>query len=718
MNRLFVATSSALRRKLPEVPRMPGRWLLLARGAWIVVAGLSVVYCLANIPGAYARVQTICIQRRCPLFELTPSSVKELQVLGISVGFFAAYCITIAIVSALVWFAVGAVIFWHKSDDRMALFVALALVTFGAVVTSLSSPDTLAARHPLWWLLLSFLTFLGETSIFLFFYLFPDGRFIPRWTMLPALVLIVLFGCLFFFPSLPFSTWLISFKTVWFPGFLMLGLFAQGYRAFRVSSSAQRQQTKWVVFGLTASAVGYTGAWLVLPLLSLPHVIFTVIAVTYLHFSLLLIPLSIGIAILRSRLWDINLLINRALVYGTLTVCVIGIYVLVVGTLGILLQARSNLFISLLATGLVAVLFQPLRQRLQQAVNRLMYGERDDPYRVIARLGQRVEGTLAAEAVLPTIVETVAQALKLPYAAITMKQEESFAIAAAYSASGQSEETHAPLLRLPLVYQTEQVGELVLAPRAAGETFTSADQRLLSDLAHQIGVAVHAVQLTADLQRVTVDLQHSRERLVIAREEERRRLRRDLHDGIGPTLASLFQRLDTASRLVPHDPDAAVVLLETLKGQVKATIAEIRRVVYALRPPVLDELGLISALREHTGHAQESNGLRIVIEAPEAMPPLPAAVEVAAYRIILEALTNVERHAHAHTCLVRLDLTEAGALCLDITDDGRGLSAHSTAGVGLTSIRERAAELGGACKITAEPTGGTRVWVRLPLAKE
>ncbi|TMC17314.1 MAG: sensor histidine kinase, partial [Chloroflexi bacterium] len=269
-----------------------------------------------------------------------------------------------------------------------------------------------------------------------------------------------------------------------------------------------------------------------------------------------------------------------------------------------------------------------------------------------------------------------------------------------------------------LVSQTEQVGELVLAPRAAGETFTSADQRLLKDLAHQIGVAVHAVQLTADLQRLTVDLQHSRERLVVAREEERRRLRRDLHDGIGPTLASLFQRLDTVRHLVSRDPDAAVLLVEALKGQVKATIADIRRVVYALRPPVLDELGLISALREHMVYAQESNGLRVSIEAPEAMPPLPAAVEVAAYRIILEALTNVERHAHARTCLVRLDLAEAGALCLDITDDGRGLSPHPTAGVGLTSMRERAAELGGECKITSEPTRGTRVWVRLPLAKE
>jgi signal transduction histidine kinase len=170
--------------------------------------------------------------------------------------------------------------------------------------------------------------------------------------------------------------------------------------------------------------------------------------------------------------------------------------------------------------------------------------------------------------------------------------------------------------------------------------------------------------------------------------------------------------------LVPQDPDGAALLLETLKGQVKVAIADIRRVVYALRPPVLDEFGLVSALREHTMYAQGSNGLRISIEAPAEMPPLPPAVEVAAYRIVLEALTNVERHAHARTCLVRLDLAEASMLCLEITDDGEGLSARSTGGVGMASMRERAAELGGECTITSESTRGMRIWVRLPLVKE
>ena len=719
MNRLFTPSIPTVAREKPQQDdtRLYGTQLIVARMACIAAGLLSFVVFVASVPATYeAILSQFCTGTLCNHpSQASVQFVQQLQVLGLSVPAYAIYLIVLNSIFVCTYFIVAIIFLWRRFDDWMALFASFFLMTFALNFTS----NTMVA--PPYWVY-QFVIFLGAASIVVFFYLFPTGRFVPRWTRWLSIAAILFWGLKYFLPSFPFNPYNnILFVIIGFLATVGAIIIAQVYRYLRISNSVQRQQTKWVVFGVSIAIGGYIVFGLIFTIFfpsvsqsPLADILFN----TSNYLLLLLIPISLAFAILRSRLWDIDIIINRTLVYGILTASVVAIYVLVVGSLGAVFQARSNLFISLLAAGLVAVLFQPLRQRLQHAVNRLIYGERDDPYRVIARLGQRVEGTLAPDAVLPTIVETVAQALKLPYAAITMKQEESFTIAAAYSASGKSEETRAPLLRLPLVYQTEQVGELVLAPRAAGETFTSADQRLLEDLAHQIGVAVHAIHLTADLQRVTVDLQHSRERLVIAREEERRRLRRDLHDGIGPTLASLFQRLDTASRLVPHDPDAAVVLLETLKGQVKATIAEIRRVVYALRPPVLDELGLLSALREHTGYAQESNGLRIVIEAPEAMPPLPAAVEVAAYRIVLEALTNVERHAHAHTCLVRLDLSEAGALCLDITDDGRGLSAHSTAGVGLTSIRERAAELGGACKITAEPTGGTRVWVRFPLAKE
>jgi hypothetical protein len=194
---------------------------------------------------------------------------------------------------------------------------------------------------------------------------------------------------------------------------------------------------------------------------------------------LLLIPLSIGIAMLRHQLFDVDVLINRTLVYGALTACVIGLYVLVVGYLGVLFRTGGNLAISLLATGLVAVLFQPLHNRLQHGINRLMYGERDDPYTVLSRLGQRLEATLAPEAVLTTIVQTVKESLKLPYAAIALRQDDAFAVAAAVGIPVDN------ALRLPLVYQNEMVGHLILAPRAPGESFSPADRRLLEDLARR-----------------------------------------------------------------------------------------------------------------------------------------------------------------------------------------------------------------------------------------
>jgi signal transduction histidine kinase len=155
-----------------------------------------------------------------------------------------------------------------------------------------------------------------------------------------------------------------------------------------------------------------------------------------------------------------------------------------------------------------------------------------------------------------------------------------------------------------------------------------------------------------------------------------------------------------------------------LKGQVKTTIAEIRRLVYALRPPVLDELGLLSAIREHLAQLDQPEGLHLTLEAPEVLPELSAAVEVAVYRIALEALTNVVRHAQARTCLVHLELGDAGELCFSVTDDGTGLLTDRQAGVGITSMRERAAELGGTCQMTTCSPHGTRVDVRLPRAVE
>jgi signal transduction histidine kinase len=396
-------------------------------------------------------------------------------------------------------------------------------------------------------------------------------------------------------------------------------------------------------------------------------------------------------------------MVKRPLLYGTLTVSVVMGYVLVVGSIGVLVQqTRVAFVISLVVIGLIAILFQPLRDRLQRAVNRLVYGERDDPYAVLSQLGKHMQATVAPESVLPTIVETIARSLKLPYAAIVLKQEDELSVVAAYGSPTEQEQ------RFPLVYQTNQLGELVLSPRSQGEPLTPADQRLLHDLTPQIGVAVNAVRLTVDLQR-------SRERLVTTREEERRRLRRDLHDGLGPQLASQTLTLTAARKLLHENPDAADALLADATVHVQEAITDIRRLVYDLRPPALDDLGLIAALREQIAQYQ-SSGISFTLDVPDQLPELSAAVEVACYRIIQEALTNVVRHAHARICMIHIALN--GVLILEITDDGTGLTAECRPGVGFSSMRERAEELGGSCTIESRPApaGGTRVYTQLPLS--
>jgi signal transduction histidine kinase len=276
-------------------------------------------------------------------------------------------------------------------------------------------------------------------------------------------------------------------------------------------------------------------------------------------------------------------------------------------------------------------------------------------------------------------------------------------------------EPPAELVRVPLVYQAETIGSLLLAART-GDTFSKADANLLADLARQAGVAVYAVRLTTHLQRLTESLQQTREHLVTTREEERRRLRRDLHDGLGPTLASLTFKVDAARNLFTQDSARADALLASVSQLAQQAITDIRRLVYNLRPPALDELGLLSALHEQAVHYQHQ-GLKVDFDTPETLPPLPAAVEVAVYRIAQEALTNVARHARAQHCLLRLAI-DVETLHLDITDDGQGIPAGHRIGVGLHAMHERATELGGNCTISRSSSGGTKIQVSLPLSQE
>ncbi len=701
-------------QNLPETG-LHGGWLKAVRGAWIMLTLFLLGVAIASQPASFAALHQPCTAGGVACNGqglLTTSQIQALHGLGLSLDTYAWSQIVTTGLGALLLFIMGSILFLRRSDDWMVLLVALLFGSLGATTAT----NVLQFSSSLWGVLGNSVLLIESLAILLTLALFPNGRFVPRWTLWIVLVYPVnVVFYLLFLNQLHLAGWLPFNNPVnsvaWFGCWGILTL-AQLYRYFRVSTSIERQQTKWVAFTFfLILVVGVVGYVTTPTLLSLLHNGFIYLFTTNLApFVGLFFPLSIGIAILRYRLWDIDLIINRTLVYGTLTASVAGLYILVVGYLGALFRTGGNLLISLLATGLVAVLFQPLRGWLQRSVNRLMYGQRDEPYAVVGRLGRRLESTLAPEAVLPTIVETVAQALKLPYAAITWQQDGAVVSAATF---GKAQDE---LLHLPLSYQSELIGELVLAPRGPGESFTPADRVLLSDLARQAGVAAHAVRLTTDLQRLTGELQQSRTQLVTTREEERRRLRRDLHDGLGSALTSVTFQLDAAYNLLDRDPQAVKTLLRELKAQTQASIADIRRLVYNLRPPILDEWGLVAALREQVAQYQ-LNAVQVTVEAPEPLPVLPAAFEVAAYRIALEALANVIRHAQATRCTIRLDVCD-DVLAVEVRDNGGGLPGEYCAGVGISAMRERAAELGGSCVIENVAAGGTRVYARLPLLKE
>lgn len=457
---------------------------------------------------------------------------------------------------------------------------------------------------------------------------------------------------------------------------------------YRTSRGVERDQLKWLGWAGSITAVEVLSEVTVNPISTITGSIVTV-----------LLAASVATAILRHHLLDIDLVIARTLVFVLLTLVVAGGYLGVVLGVGLLIGEPTHIGAALLATAVVAVGFAPLRQQVQRWVERLVYGERANPYGVVTRLGHHLESG-DADPDLAVVLDTVARALKLPYAALAGADGEMVAeIGSASSA----------LVRQDLRYGGASIGTLLLGMRNAGTSLDAKDGRFLEDLSPHVAAAVRATSLASDLQR-------SRHRLVTAKEEERRRLRRDLHDGVGPRLAALGLKLDAARLMVDRRPDEASALIAVVKSDIRSTLDDIRRLVYGLRPPALDQLGLIGALRERAGELDSSaagGGVRFVVDGPDDVAALPAAAEVAVFWIATEAMTNVVRHANASRCEVRVQVSHE--LELDVIDDGMGLAPAWRPGVGTSSMAERASELGGCCKVEAAPDHGVRVFARLPL---
>ncbi|MCL4262273.1 MAG: sensor histidine kinase [Anaerolineae bacterium] len=707
-------TPTAVTHPLPiddqPLDLIPAQWQSAVRFFLLIFALGAMALLLGAIPARLLQLRTVCLEPVCPAIVLVPADFAILQEWGISASAYAIFHTAVELILIVPVIVLWVVIFRNCTHRWIGMLTCLGLVYLGVSLGNILWAWT---QQSVWVAFLGdVVSEIGATALLLLLLLFPNGRFINRWTRYSAYLLL--------FVILPFGVINLilspgldgnlpdTINAMAFLLFMLLGAAAQIIRYRTYSNQAQKQQTKWVVIGVTSLMLGVL-LWFLLmeffPLSpGLPRLTWNLFGGTLMIFLAALFPVSLGLAILQYRLWDIDILINRTLVYGGLTLSIVVIYTLVVGGLSAILHARGNFGIALLATGFIAVLFQPLRERLQRGVNRFMFGERDDPYKVLSQLGRQLGETAVPGQTLPAITTTICQTLKLPYAAIQLTTPDGGRQTVAMSgqsATGSEE--------WPLLHQGELVGWLIVAPRSAQEQFTGRECQLLTDIAGQTGAAAYAVRLTTALQ-------HSREKLVLAREEERRRIRRDLHDELGPTLASQTFAIDAILDLLESNPQEAARLLRGLKAQNQETVTEIRRLVYELRPPTLDELGLVGALQAHTTQINKPPHLHIQITAtPEPLPLLSAAVEVAAYRIALEAMTNAARHAGAQTCTVHLQ-AEDTRLTLTVADDGRGLEANGRYGVGLHSMHERAEELGGRLTVESGNGAGVKVTAVVPIS--
>ncbi|CAN5858368.1 hypothetical protein BH23ACT12_BH23ACT12_15160 [soil metagenome] len=531
--------------------------------------------------------------------------------------------------------------------------------------------------------------------------LLPDGKPVtPRWRpviwalLATAPVFVVYMGgeAASPFPGgvvgyfkLPFydrldSLWL--FAELRTTGFMVLGLVSLFVR-YRKSGETVRRQLLWVMAG-TLSAIGFTIPW--------GLITGTPIAVLL---AIPLIPVSVTIGILRHQLLDIRLVVSRALAFVLLSAATVAAYVALVALLERFVSARFGG--SAVATALLIVFMSPLLPRVQRLVDRAMYGDRRDPAKVASRVGEELMADPGGE--LGGVAGAVRVALRLPYVAVTAGDET-------LAEAGEPSEVLVPL---PLNYAGQKVGALVVGLRPGESALSPTDGNALTLVTAPLAVALHATRLSEELQS-------SREQIVAAREEERRRLRRDLHDGLGPTLTGMALAADATANLVQVDLAKARELLDGLRRDSRQAIVDVRRLVDNLRPPALDELGLVGALRqsaEQTVRRADGEVVEVAIEVPEPLPPLPAAIEVAAFRIATEAVNNVVRHSRASRAVVLL--RHGKSLEIEVVDDGPQTNGAWKSGVGLQAMRERAAELGGTCEAGPTPTGA-RVYVSLPLA--
>jgi signal transduction histidine kinase len=491
---------------------------------------------------------------------------------------------------------------------------------------------------------------------------------------------------------------------------------------YRRGSSDERHQIKWFAgafafFGLMIGSYGAAAAVLN-PLAD--WLIAAIICV-----GLAIIPLSVAVAVLKYRLYDIDVVISRALVYGSLAAFITAVYVGIVVGVGTLAGSggRPNLVLSIVATAVVAVAFQPMRERLQKVANRLVYGKRATPYEVLSRFSERVAESYAADDVLPRMARVLAEGTGADLADVWLRMGPVLRRAASWPDAGSPgvADQAVPIdgQGLPALprgttvavrHQGELLGALTVSKRP-GESLTPIEQKLLDDLGQQAGLVLKNVGLAGDLLARLDDLRASRQRLVAAQDEERRKLERNLHDGAQQNLVAIKVKLGLVEMFAERDPARAKALMVELKTDTDEALNTLRDLARGIYPPLLADQGLRAALEAQARKAT----LPVRIEA-DGLERYPQDVEAAVYFCVLEALQNVQKYAEASRATVRLSQAD-GLLRLEVEDDGKGFDpAMQQRGAGLQNMEDRLEALGGGVELRSALGGGTTVIARLPLS--
>jgi hypothetical protein len=397
-----------------------GRLLLLARVAWVALTAVVIGLHLVGIPYFYARQIG-----HLNLVRLSPEQLRGFENLGLTPEFYAAYTVTLPVGTMLVFTAIATVIFWRKSDDRMALFAAFTLAVFGGAALTSDVPQALAAAHPSLLFPVRLLDYLGQVAFGVFFYVFPNGRFVPRWTRWLAIAVALLFVPDIFFPA----------EEIWpivrlpFLGFLGSLVVAQVYRYRRVSGPAERQQTKWVVFGVAVALVGFAALITLVNLVLSPRSLgpLAEMAISTCVYGLIaLIPLSIGVAILRSGLYEIDVIINRTLVYGSLTATLVGVYfggIVVLQRVFVALTGEQSTLAVVASTLAIAALFNPLRRRIQGFVDRRFYRRKYDARKTLEAFSSKLRDETDLQALNDHLVRVVAEAMQPTHVSLWLRPD-------------------------------------------------------------------------------------------------------------------------------------------------------------------------------------------------------------------------------------------------------------------------------------------------------